>query len=77
MAEPVIQVGQVWRRSRTGTLLRVLTLHEPTTSSDTGPDLEVEWESYPAGGRSRRGSTSKAKWLRNNDLVSDIRPPAP
>jgi len=64
---PPIEKGQIWRRRKTGKLVRI------TQAENVGvftPYFDVHWETVDKP--VRRGTSYEDYWLKNCELVEDV-----
>lgn len=66
--EIALEVGQVWRRKRTGALVRIVGLKNESRNAAT-PYYDVSWETHDTA-RVRRGTCWEDYWRRDNDPVN-------
>jgi hypothetical protein len=66
--EPAIKRGQVWRRKKTGALVRVVSVKNVARAS--APYYDVAWENVVKP--FRRGMSYEEYWYKNCELVEDV-----
>lgn len=67
-----IVVGAIWRRKKTGALLRITQVIDTTSDWNPATYFDVHWETVEKP--RRRGASFEDYWLRNCEPVTGAKP---